>query len=77
MIDWQIGDSIGLQLDQISDEEVTTPEQVDLMVEKINEVIKEYGFKVRQSGTWKNILKSAVNEQGYIKQLKKDLRRSK
>lgn len=75
MIDWKVGDSIGLQLDQISDEEIQTPEQVDLMIQEINQTIEKYGFKIRQSGNWKNILKSAVGEQEYIRQVKRDLKK--
>lgn len=67
---WKIGDSIGLRLDQMSDEEIQTPEQVEAMIQEINQVVAKHGFKVRQSGAWTNILKWAVGEKEYIKQIK-------
>lgn len=77
MIDWKIGDSVAVRLDQMSDEEVQTPEQVDTMIDEINETVAKYGFKVRVSGPWKNILSLAVDEQEYIKQLKKEIRKTR
>ena len=66
---WEVGDSLGLKLDQVSDEEVRDASMMYEMLNKVGEVIAEYGFKIRQVGAWQAFRSSADDEAEYIKKL--------
>lgn len=63
LLNWQIGDDLGLRLDQVSDEETRDLETVERMLAEINQVVASYGFKVRQWGCWPDFRRSAVAEE--------------
>jgi len=69
IVEWQIGDSVGLMLDQVSGEEITDVESLEKMIDEINELIGHYGFKIRASGRWQDFRKMAMDEQLYISNL--------
>lgn len=66
-MEWQIGDDLGLRLDQVSDEETRDAETVERMLAEINQVIAGYGFKIRQWGRWPDFRRSVADEQAYLK----------
>ena len=66
---WEVGDSLGLKLDQVSDEEVRDTPVVYEMLNKIDEMIAEYGFKIRQVGAWQSFRRSVIDEAEYVKKL--------
>ena len=56
---WKLGDALGIQLDQISDEETRDAETLDRMLEEINQVAAGYGFKIRRWGPWPDFRRMA------------------
>ena len=64
---WKVGDSVGLKLDQMSDEEVRDPNALYAMINEINKLVAGYGFKIREIAAWPAFRKSAVDEEDYIR----------
>ncbi len=67
-VDWQVGDDLGLRLDQVSDEETRDPETVEWMLAEINQVAVAYGFKIRAVNRWPDFRRSAVDEEAHLKE---------
>ncbi len=65
-LNWQVGDDLGLRLDQVSDEEARDAETVERMLAEVNQVIASYGFKVRQWGRWPDFRRSAAAEEARL-----------
>lgn len=64
-MEWTVGDDIGLRLDCVSDE-VKAVERVDEMLERINTIAGEYGYKIRVRGPWPAFRRMAVDEAEYV-----------
>ena len=68
MNDWKIGDDIVfcLRLVQKSDE-ITKKLELEFLRDKIDELIRSYGFSVMQWGTFETFSKAVMQENEYIK----------
>lgn len=72
-LNWQVGDDLGLRLDQVSDEETQDLETVERMLAEINQVVAGYGFKIRAVNRWPDFRRSAVDEEAYVDQRQEDI----
>ena len=68
-MNWQIGDDLGLKLDQVSDEEVQDLETLERMLAEINQVAAAYGFKIRMWARWPDFRRTAADEHAYVERL--------
>jgi hypothetical protein len=68
MINWEIGDDLGLQL-QCKDDVMKDTQTLSKMFREINKVISLYGYKINQMGNWETFRKSVHDEYEFIKNL--------
>lgn len=65
---YEPGDDLILELSAQSDEEVRNLDDAQKMIDAINRLIGDYGFKVRQWGEKGAMQKSIVEERAYIEE---------
>ncbi len=59
---------IGLRLELVL-ERVPSETKIDKMMDEINQVANQYGYKVRVRGFWWNFIKLANEEKAYIDEM--------
>lgn len=66
---YELPDSIVIEIAIVSDEEITSEEDMQRLVDAINEASRNYGAKVRMWGPKKNMAAALADEVAYIEDL--------